>query len=49
MKAIKCKLILHGSYKEIHMTFFSISEAKQWIKECWDKPYTIIKLKKQTK
>jgi hypothetical protein len=45
MKKVKCLLRLHGSYKEIHLNFNSISEAKKWVKECWNKPYTIVKLK----
>ena len=46
MKAIKCKLRLHGSYREILTgEFTSISKAKKWVKQCWFKPYTIIKLK----
>ena len=43
-KAIKCKLILHGSCKEINGgKFESISKAKEWVRECWDRPYTIKK------
>jgi hypothetical protein len=40
---IECKLIFHGSCKEIDMgNFESISKAKQYVKECdWNKPYTI--------
>lgn len=46
MKSIKCKLRLHGSYREILTEpFESISKAKKWVKLCWNKPYTIIKLK----
>jgi hypothetical protein len=46
MKKIKCKLILHGKYREIEGGIFeSINKAKKWIKECWDRPYTIIKIK----
>jgi len=45
MKAIKCKLIFNGSRREIPMGEFpSISSAKQYARECWDRPYTIIKL-----
>jgi hypothetical protein len=45
MKAIKCKIRLHGYYKEILTDKFdSINKAKEWIKSCWDKPYTIVKL-----
>jgi len=43
MKAKKCRLILHGSFKEIDMGVFdSISAAKKYVRECWDRPYTII-------
>jgi hypothetical protein len=43
---VKCKLILHGSSKEISAgEFDSIKLAKEWVKDCWDKPYTIIKIR----
>lgn len=45
MKKIKCKVRLHGSFREFLHEFESISAAKKWIKEYWEKPYTIIKLK----
>jgi hypothetical protein len=46
MKKIKCKIRLHESYKEILTAEFpSIASAKQWIKDCWDRPFTIVKLK----
>ena len=46
MSKIPCKLILHGSFKEHSgFKFSSITEAKKYVKECWDRPYTIIKLK----
>lgn len=42
MKAKRCRLILHGSYKEHDMGIFeSISAAKKYVRECWDRPYTI--------
>lgn len=45
MKAKKCRLIFHGSCKEINMGIFdSITKAKKYVLECWGKPYTIIKL-----
>jgi hypothetical protein len=48
MKKQPCKLRLHGSTREfLTDEFESISAAKTWIKECWDRPYTIVKLKKQ--
>ena len=44
-KPIKCRLIFHGSYKEINMGIFnSISAAKKYVSECWDRPYTIKRL-----
>ncbi len=47
-KAIECKLILHGSCQEIPMgDFSSISKAKQFVRDCWNRPYTIIKSKKK--
>jgi hypothetical protein len=46
MRPIRCKLIFHGIRREIDMGIFeSISKAKQYVSECWDRPYTIIKLK----
>ena len=45
-RAIKCRLIFHGSRREIDMGVFdSILKAKQYVRECWNRPYTIIKLK----
>ena len=45
MKKIPCKLILHGSFKEHGgFKFPSITEAKKYVQECWDRSYTIIKL-----
>ena len=45
-KAIRCKLRLHGSYKEILTSEFeSIKEAKKWVSVCWNRPYTIVRLK----
>lgn len=47
MKKVKCKLILHGSFKEIDMGIFeSVSKAKEYVRGCWEKPYTIIRLNK---
>lgn len=49
MKPIKCRLIFHGVRREIDMGVFpSISAAKKYVRECWDRPYSIIVLK-QTK
>ncbi len=46
MKAQKCQLILHGSCRIIMLDYFdSISKAKKFAKECWNRPYTIIKIK----
>ena len=45
-KPIKCKLRLHGSTREIESCEFeSISKAKTWVRDCWTRPYTIVKLK----
>ena len=45
MSKIPCKLILHGSFKEHGgFKFPSITEAKKYVQECWDRPYTILKL-----
>lgn len=42
-KAKKCRLVLHGSYKEISGGYFpSISKAKEFVKKFWNRPYTII-------
>jgi hypothetical protein len=47
MKAIKCKIRLHGICKEILTgEFESIAEAKRWLQVCWSRPYTIVKIKK---
>ena len=46
MKAIKCKIRLHGCRREILTDIFpSISAAKKWLSECWERPYTLVKLK----
>ena len=43
MKAQKCRLILHGTCREIDIgEFKSISAAKKYVQECWSRPYTII-------
>ena len=45
MRPIRCKLIFHGIRREIDMGIFeSISKAKQYVSEGWDRPYTIIRL-----
>jgi hypothetical protein len=41
-KSKKCRLIFHGIRREIDMGIFdSISAAKKYVRECWDRPYTI--------
>jgi len=46
MKPIKCKLILHGAFKQFDGgNFDSIAEAKRYISRCWNRPYTIVKIK----
>jgi len=48
-KKIPCKLIIHGSCKQIDMgEFESKSAAKKYVSECWDRPYTIIPLKQKS-
>ena len=50
MKAKKCKIRLHGSCTEILTgEFESISSAKKWIRDCWDRPYTIVPLSLEKK
>lgn len=45
MKAIPCRLRLHGSHREIDGGKFpSISAAKKWVDICWSRPYTIVRL-----
>jgi hypothetical protein len=45
-KAKKCRLIFHGIRREIDMGIFeSISHAKKYVSECWDRPYTIKTIK----
>ena len=42
MKGQQCFLVLHGATKEIDGGVFpTITAAKNWVKECWDRPYTI--------
>jgi hypothetical protein len=46
MKAQKCKIRLHGICKEILTgEFESITAAKRWVQDCWNRPYTIVKIK----
>ncbi len=46
MKAQRCKIRLHGISREIVTgEFDSIAAAKRWIQDCWDRPYTIVKIK----
>lgn len=46
MKRKKCRIRLHGIRKEtLTGEFDSISAAKKWIRECWDRPYTIVLIK----
>ena len=46
MKPIKCKLILHGSFKQHDGgTYESISAAKKSVKLFWNRPYTIKPIK----
>lgn len=48
-KAIPCRLILHGSFKQ-HFggEFKSKSDAKQYLTEIgWDRPHTIVPLVKK--
>jgi hypothetical protein len=41
-KAKKCRLIFHGIRRETDMgEFDSISAAKKYVRECWNRPYTI--------
>jgi hypothetical protein len=45
MKSIPCKLRLHGSSSEILTSEFdSIQAAKKWVKDCWSRPYTIVRI-----
>ena len=47
-KPTLCKIRLHGIRREILTGEFpSISAAKKWVNDCWNRPYTIVKL--QTK
>jgi hypothetical protein len=42
-KSTKCKIRLHGLTREILTSEFdSISKAKEWVRECWNRPYTIV-------
>ena len=49
-KSQKCKLRLHGSTREILTSEFeSISKAKEWVNTCWDRPYTVVRIKEPVK
>jgi hypothetical protein len=42
-KAVKCHIRLHGATREIPSGEFpSITAAKKWVSECWNRPYTIV-------
>jgi hypothetical protein len=46
MKGQKCVIRLHGIRREILTgEFESVAAAKRWIQSCWDRPYTIVKIK----
>jgi len=46
-KAVECYIRLHGVRREIHTEEFpSIKAAKQWVSDCWNRPYTIVRGKK---
>lgn len=47
-KKIKCRVILHGSCREIHGGFYdSKAEAKRSV-IYWNRPYTIVPITKPT-
>lgn len=49
-KKVKCQLIFHGAYKEIDMgEFVSIASAKRYAFKCWERPYSIRRLKPAAK
>ena len=44
-KSIKCVVRLHGIRREILTEPFpSIKAAKDWLRLCWCRPYTIVRL-----
>jgi len=46
MKKIKCNLVLHGISREINIgEFQSIAAAKKYVSECWNRPYSIKRIK----
>jgi hypothetical protein len=46
MRAQKCRIRLHGSSREILTgEFESVAAAKRWVQSCWDRPYTIVRIK----
>lgn len=46
MKGQKCVIRLHGIRREILTSEFeSIAAAKRWVQDCWNRPYTIVKIK----
>lgn len=45
----ECFIRLHGARKEfVTGRFESIASAKKWIRECWDRPYTLVIVKQKT-
>jgi len=48
MQKNKCVIRLHGATREILTApFDSIKEAKDWIRVCWNRPYTIVNITKR--
>jgi hypothetical protein len=48
MQKNKCVIRLHGATREILTApFESITAAKQWIRNCWNRPYTIVNITKR--
>lgn len=44
----KCVIRLHGASREILTgEFESITAAKDWIRVCWNRPYTIVNITKR--
>jgi hypothetical protein len=49
-KSTKCRVRLHGASREtLSDEFPSVAAARRWVKSFWDRPYTIVKIKDETR
>lgn len=48
MQKNKCVIRLHGATREILTApFESVTKAKEWVRNCWNRPYTIVNITKR--